>query len=58
MIIGENIFAMLLVKKLFKGFIPGKEITDTSKSKKVLIGITAESREKVDEMIDKVVAVG
>lgn len=58
MIIGENIFAMLLVEKFFKGFIPGKEITDTSKSKEVLLGITAESREEVDEMIDKAVAVG
>lgn len=58
MIIGENIFAMLLVEKFFKGFIPGKEITDTSKSKEVLMGITAESREEVDEIIDKVVAVG
>jgi uncharacterized protein len=58
MIIGENIFAMLLVEKFFKGFIPGNEITDTSKSKEVLMGITAESREEVDEMIDKVVAVG
>lgn len=58
MIIGENIFTMLLVEKFFKGFIPGKEITDTSKSKEVLMGITAESREEVDEMIDKVVALG
>jgi uncharacterized protein len=58
MIIGENIFVMLLVEKFFKGFIPGKEITDTSKSKEVLMGITAESREEVDEMIDKVVTVG
>ena len=29
MIISENIFAMLLVKKFFKTFIPDKEINDT-----------------------------
>ena len=58
MIIGENIFAMLLVKKFFKGFIPGKDISDASKSTEALMGITAESREEVDEMIGKVVAAG
>jgi uncharacterized protein len=58
MIIGENIFAILLVEKSFKGFIPGKDIPDTSKSTEVLMGITAESREEVDEMIDQVVAAG
>ncbi len=58
MIIGENIFAMLLVKKFFKGFIPGKKISNASKSTEALMAITAESREKVDEMINKVVAAG
>jgi uncharacterized protein len=58
MIIGENIFAMLLVERFFKGFIPGKDISDTSKSTEVLMGITAATREEVDEMIDKAVATG
>jgi predicted lactoylglutathione lyase len=58
MIIGENIFAMLLVERFFKGFIPGKDISDTSKSTEVLMGITAATREEVDEMIDEAVATG
>ncbi|KHO46257.1 MAG: hypothetical protein QS98_C0004G0033 [archaeon GW2011_AR3] len=58
MIIGENIFVMLLVKKFFKGFIPGKEISDTSRTSEAIMGITAESREEVDGMIRKAVAAG
>src|SRR3989344_6356394 len=58
MIIGENIFAMLLVEKFFGGFIPGREISDTSKSTEVLMGITAESREEVDEMTSNAVSAG
>ena len=58
MIIGENIFAMLLVEMFFKGFIPGKEISDTLKTTEALIGITAESRNEVDDLIAKVTAAG
>ncbi len=58
MIIGENIFAMLLVEKFFKTFIPGKGICDAEKNTETLVALTAESREKVDEMIGKAVAAG
>ena len=52
MIIGENIYAMLLVEKFFRGFIPGKNITDTKDNIEVLTAISAESREEVDKMIE------
>ena len=58
MIIDENIFAMLLVEKFFKNFIPTKKICDAKKNTEVLVGLSAESREKVDEMIDKAIAAG
>ena len=57
MIIGENIFAMLLVEKFFRTFI-NKEICDAKKSTEVLLAITAESRKKVDEMLGNAVKAG
>ncbi len=57
MIIGENIYAMLLLEKFFKTFT-SKEIADAKKTTEVLIAIDAESRESVDEMIKKAVEAG
>ncbi len=57
MIIGENIFAMLLVEERFKDFTK-KPIADAKKSTEVLIALDAESREKVDEMVQKAVDAG
>jgi len=51
MIVSDNIFVMLLVEKFFKTFTK-KEICDAKKSTEVLIALSAESREKVDEMIN------
>lgn len=56
-IIGENIFAMLMVEERFKDFTK-KEICDAKKSTEVLIALDAESREKVDEIVKKAVAAG
>ncbi|MBD0351524.1 MAG: VOC family protein [Flavisolibacter sp.] len=57
MIIGENIFAMLLVEERFKDFTK-KEICDANKSTEVLIALDTDSREKVDELIRKAVEAG
>ncbi|WP_187262423.1 VOC family protein [Pontibacter beigongshangensis] len=57
LVIGENLFSMLLTEPFFKGFTK-KEIADASKSTEVLIAIDVESREKVDEMVSKAVAAG
>jgi uncharacterized protein len=57
MIIGENIFAMLLVEQYFKTFTP-KEICDTSKSAEVLVALSFESRAKVDEIVAQAIAAG
>ncbi len=43
MIIGENIYSMLLMEKFFKGFTK-KEISDAKKTTEVLIAIDANSR--------------
>ena len=57
MIIGENIYAMLLTEKKFKEFTK-KEIADAKKTTEVLIAIDAESRAKVDEMVKNAIAAG
>ncbi|HEX6561186.1 MAG TPA: VOC family protein [Nitrososphaera sp.] len=58
MVISEDIYAMLLTEKFFKGFIPGREICDSRKSTEALVAVSLESRAKVDEMIKKAVAAG
>ena len=57
MIVGEDIFVMLLVEKFFNSFTK-KEICDTSKSTESILALSVESREKVDQMIDKAVDAG
>jgi predicted lactoylglutathione lyase len=57
MIVGEDIFVMLLVEKFFKSFTK-KEICDTSTSTEAILALSVESREKVDQMIDKAVGAG
>lgn len=57
MIIGDNIYAMLLVEKYFKTFIK-KDVSDASKTTEVLTALSVESRDKVDEIVNKALASG
>ena len=57
MIINDNIFVMLLVEKFFKSFTK-KEICDTTKHTEVIIALSTDSREKVDEMMQSVFQAG
>ena len=57
MIIGENIYSMLLLEKFFKSFTK-KKIADAKKTTEVLIAIDVKSRKDVDRMIKKAVAAG
>ena len=57
MIISDDIFAMLLTHDKFKTFTP-KEICDATKSTEVLVCLSCESREQVDELVRKAVAAG
>jgi predicted lactoylglutathione lyase len=57
MIIGPNIYAMLLVESFFQTFTK-KEIIDSSKSTEVIIAISVESRAKVTEMVDTALKAG
>jgi predicted lactoylglutathione lyase len=56
-VISETIIAMFLEKKRYSDFTK-KEIADSAKTSEVLLCLSAESREKVDELINKAVAAG
>jgi uncharacterized protein len=56
MIISDETYAMLVVEPFFKGFTQ-QDITDTSSSREVIVGLSAESKE-VDQRVDKAVAAG
>ncbi|HJX90986.1 MAG TPA: hypothetical protein VJ372_10845 [Pyrinomonadaceae bacterium] len=51
-ILGDNIFAMLLVESFFKTFTD-KSICDAKKQTEVLVCLSCESRAKVDELVKK-----
>lgn len=57
MIVGKDIYVMLLVEKFFKTFTK-KEISDTTKNTEAIVALSAQSREEVDQMMDKVLGAG
>jgi predicted lactoylglutathione lyase len=58
MVIGEETSVMLAVEPFFKGFIEPQEIADTSRSREVIVGLSAESREQVNDLTEKALAAG
>jgi len=57
MVVAEDIFVMLLTEAKFGTFTP-KQICDATKSTEVLVCLSAESREGVNETVRKAVAAG
>jgi predicted lactoylglutathione lyase len=57
MVISDEAFAMLHVEPRFKEFI-GQEITDTSRAREVIVGLTADTREQVDDLVGRALAAG
>ncbi|MFD9925427.1 VOC family protein [[Kitasatospora] papulosa] len=57
LVISDTIFAMLIAEPRFKDFTR-KEIADASRTTEVLIALSADSREKVDELADAALANG
>jgi predicted lactoylglutathione lyase len=51
MIVSDETSVMLVVEPFFQGFIGPQEIADTSKSREVIVGLSAESREQVDDLL-------
>jgi uncharacterized protein len=57
LVLGDNLFAMLLVHDFFKTFID-KPMADAHKSTAVLVCLSCDSREQVDSLVAKAVAAG
>jgi hypothetical protein len=57
LVIGENMYVMLLQEEYLKTFTK-REIVDTEKYAQLTIALAAESREKVDEIVNKAVSLG
>lgn len=52
MVISDHACAMLLVEPFFKSFI-AKDVADASKVAEVITALTADSREQVDDLVEK-----
>lgn len=57
MIIGENIFAMLLAEKFFKAFTK-KKMADAMKTAEMINALAVGSRKEVDEMVNNALKAG
>ncbi len=56
-VISEHIYAMLLTEPFFKSFTK-KPIVDAKQATEVLICLSCESREQVDQLVSKAIAAG
>ena len=57
MIVSDTIYVMLLTRKKFQTFTP-KTLCDATQSTEVLLCLSCDSREAVDELVQKAVAAG
>ena len=57
MVISEDIYAMLLTHAKFKEFTP-KAICDATKSSEVLVCLSRENRQQVEDMVRSAIAAG
>ena len=57
LVLADSVFVMLLTEQRFRDFIKG-DIADAHSATELLLGISAESREEVDELCDKALAAG
>jgi uncharacterized protein len=57
LVIGENIYAMLLVEKFFQSFTD-KRLVDAHEQVETLVCLSCESRVEVDDLVARAVAAG
>lgn len=57
LVLGENLFAMLLVEDFFRTFT-AKTIADARESTEVIVCLSCDSREEVDALVAKALAAG
>jgi uncharacterized protein len=58
MIISDESSVMLCTEPTFKEFVSPQDMVDTSRAREVIVGLSAGSREQVDELADKALAAG
>jgi predicted lactoylglutathione lyase len=56
-VISDTIYAMLLTEPYFKTFVK-KDIADTRSTTEAIIALSAESKQQVDQLVDKALASG
>lgn len=57
MVVGDNIFVMLLLEPFFQGFTP-KPIADAHKTTEAIVCIAVDHRATVDSVVDKAIDAG
>ncbi|MGP4003247.1 VOC family protein [Streptomyces sp. 8N706] len=57
LVISDDIYAMLLVEPFFKSFTK-KEVADATKTTEAIVALGVESRQRVDELVDKALSTG
>src|SRR5918998_5261831 len=57
MVVSDDIYVMLLVEPFFKSFT-NKNIVDATKSTEVILALEVDSREQVDELVNKALTAG
>jgi predicted lactoylglutathione lyase len=58
MIISDDASVMLATESFFKTFITPQDIADTSTTREVVVGLSAESRDQVDDRVEQALAAG
>ena len=58
MVVGEDAAVMLATERFFEGFITPARIPDTDESREVLIGLSVDHRDEVDDLTDRAVSAG
>ncbi len=56
-VISDDIYTMLLVEPFFQSFT-NKEMVDATKSTEAILALGLDSRQRVDELVDKALAAG
>jgi predicted lactoylglutathione lyase len=57
MVLGENLYTMLLSESMFQGFTP-KPVSDATRQTEVLVCVSCDSRAQVDDLVAKARAAG
>jgi predicted lactoylglutathione lyase len=58
MVISDDTSVMFAVEPFFKGFIEPQDVADTAQTREVLVGLSADSRDHVDDLKAKALAAG